>query len=75
MTDTLPLPSLTALLPALGSSPSQDGEEPVGRRTPRLVPVAGLAAAQDLLDELEIAGTGGGKLVILGDQTFAVRVR
>lgn len=75
MSETLPSPTLTALMPALRASPAWVAGPTTDPTGSHVVSVAGLEAAQDLLDQLETAGVAESRLVVLGDQTFAVRWR
>lgn len=56
------IPTASAPLPPVASSP-----------VPNLIPVPGLAAAEELLDQLEAHGFTNCELVILSDSSFAVR--
>jgi hypothetical protein len=75
MSDTLQLPALTALMPALGVSATDPIESIFDAPGPHTVTVEGLGAAEELLDRLEAAGVAYRKLVIMEDESFAVRWR
>lgn len=74
MMDTLQLPSLTALMPALERHHVDATDSIFDPATGSyLMTVGGLDAAEELLDQLETAGVTNRKLVIMPDTSFAVR--